>query len=381
MILSKKVISSLIILIVAVIIAAGMRQMKPTAKQRIQERSIASVAVMDIQLGSLNSEILSHGRVMSKQHSQISAEVSGKILYTSEKFATGRFVNKGDLLLRVDKTNYEVAVAQAQSQVLEQQLNVKDKSASYGKNALPTQQAKAALNAAKKQLIKAQRDLSNTAIKAAFNGIILNRQVDVGQFISPGLALFDLSATDMAEVQLPINRQDIEHLDNNLFHKKINTKIHLSSKIGMQGNSIDRTLNSARLQGTIDDQSHVFYLTVDIADPYNFQAQNQQLKPLPLGSFVNARIESRKIENAVRIPLQYIQADNSVYLYVDGVLKRQNITILRTEEQQAVIQQGLQNGDQLVITQLPIMFDGMPVQLQSSIKTEAATQAEQAHVK
>lgn len=370
MILSKKVISCFIILSVAIVIALGMRQMKPSPKQHTLERSIASVAVMNIELSSLNSDILSHGTISAKQHSAISAEVNGKIIYRSEKFSEGSFVKKGDLLLRIDNTDYDVGVAEAQSLLLERQLTLKDKSASFGKNSLPAQQAKAAQTAAEKKLIQAQRDLRNTEVRAAFNGIVLNRRVDIGQFISIGLPLFDLSGTDMAEVSLPINSQDIEQLNNQLFQKNINTTIHLSSDIGTHGNSIKRTLNSARLQGTINSQTHVFYINVDIPDPYNFKATNQHQKPLALGSFVNARIGSQTIANAIRLPMQYVQQDNTVYLYVEGVLKKTTVTIMRTENQHVIISAGLNNGDQLVTTQLPVMYDGMPVKIKSAIAIE-----------
>ena len=367
--MAKKVMLCFVILALALALAFGMSQMKPVPKQRIKERTIAMVEVMTITKDSLQSEILSHGTVQSKQRSEISSEVSGLVIFRAKAFADGSFVKKGELLLRIDKTDYDAAVAEARSVLLQSQLTLKDKKASFGNKSLPAQQAEAAQDAAQKQLQRAQRDLRNTQLRAAFNGVVQRRTVEVGQFISKGQQLFNLSGTDMAEVRLPVNRKDIEHIDNKWFQKSIETAITLTARIGSHGQHISRQLNKARLQAAVDEQTRVFYLNVDIPDPYNFQPQNQQRKPLALGTFVNARIHSRPIENAVRLPLELIQQDSSVYLYVDGKLQRQSITIGRKEAHHAIITGGLNNGDKLVTTQLPVMYDNMTVRLAQPAST------------
>ena len=359
----KKVISFLVIISIAVVIAAGMRQMKPTPQQHIKEKTIATVAVIPIKIATLSSQIISHGTVVAQQHSEISSEVGGKIMSTTDKLAQGHFVKKGDLLLSIDKTDYEADVATARSFLLEKQITLKDKKSSYSHTSLAVQQAQAAQFAAEQQLKKSQRDLRNTDVRAAFNGIVQNKRVDKGQFIGKGQHLFDLLGTDTAEVFLPINRKDIQHLDNSAFQKTIQTAITLTSVIGTQRQKIVRSLTQARLQGAIDSQTRVFYLTVEIPDPYNFKAINKNKKPLPIGSFVNASIHTQSIEHAVRLPLELIQQDSSVYLYVDGYIQQQSVQILRKEDHHAIINKGLHDGDLLVTTELAMIYDGMPVQL------------------
>ena len=76
---------------------------------------------------------------------------------------------------------------------------------------------------------------------------------------------------------------------------------------------------------------------------------------------MNAKIHTQAFEHAVRLPLEWIQTDNSVYIFDDGKLKKQTIGIARREAHHAVINRGLNDGDLLVTTQLPIMYDAMPV--------------------
>ena len=53
-------------------------------------------------------------------------------------------------------------------------------------------------------LDRAQRDLTRTKIRAPFDGRVLQREVAIGQSVTPGTALASVYMTDFVEVRLPI---------------------------------------------------------------------------------------------------------------------------------------------------------------------------------
>lgn len=362
--LSKKTVFALFILLCGIILAAGLRQLKPEPTQRQAAQIIPSVVTTTIKTKAITLHVESHGTVQAKHRSDISSEATGRIEFASDNFLQGAFVNQGELLLRIENSEYIAAVADAEATLLAQQLDLKDKKARYEKNSLSVKQQQSATIAAQKRLAAAQRNLKNTEIRAAFNGIIDNKRADIGQFVAKGQILFTLSSTDKAEVRLPIALSDIQHISADLFQKSLNTQVELSTVIGSNRKRVSRNADSVRLEAGIDATTRVFYLSAEVVDPYSRRKENNLKTPLAIGLFVNASIATAAIPNAVELPLALLQSDNTVYLLQQGQLIKRKVTVAHKQKQYAIISAGLNTGDKLVTTLLPIMYAGMAVQTQ-----------------
>lgn len=351
----------MLILAIAITIAYGLRTLKPEPKQHQVQHQLPQITVQKVEQQTLSFNIYSHGTIKAKNQSQISVEIAGKINAISNKFLEGGFVQKGDVLLQIDNTEYAVTVANAEASLLEAQITLKDRKSRYANDTLTVKQAIALFNAAQKQLDKAKRDLTNTRIKAPFNGIISNKNVDIGQFVSRGEKLFRLSSTEKAEVRLPINAQNIKHLAPELFNSTINSLIKLSANIAQK--RISRIADNARIEGNIDADTRVFYITAEIDDPYSLKPKNSNSPPLPAGLFVDAELSAQPIKKAVRIDRKLVSNDSKVYIYIDGHIKKQPISIGFHEKYHVIVTEGLSNGDLIVTSSLSIMYDGMPVEI------------------
>ena len=53
--------------------------------------------------------------VEPRTKSSVVAQVSGRVVYVAEQFRDGGFFNKGDLLLGIEKADYEIEVEIAKS--------------------------------------------------------------------------------------------------------------------------------------------------------------------------------------------------------------------------------------------------------------------------
>ena len=94
----------------AVLGYTGLSQMKPAPETRDTPNSAPLVEVLTLDSYDANFRIRSQGTVRPRTETVLSAEVSGAIVSISPKFIAGGVFAEGEELMRIDPTNYEVAV-------------------------------------------------------------------------------------------------------------------------------------------------------------------------------------------------------------------------------------------------------------------------------
>ena len=147
----------------------------------------------------LNDIDCSQGMVKPLMETTMLAEVSGRVIELSPNFVAGAFVNKGDLLLVIEKTDYvaDLRIAEANltrakarlsKKALADQAKVDWESVSSGKqNELAARKVQlneqlADVRQAESQLLRAQKNLARTEVRAPYDGLIKMRDADLGQF-------------------------------------------------------------------------------------------------------------------------------------------------------------------------------------------------------
>ena len=73
---------------------------------------------------STKVQISSQGSVIPKTEIQLSSEVSGRIEWVSTKLDNGSKFKKGDILLRIDKRDYELNLTNAESNLYQAKVNL-----------------------------------------------------------------------------------------------------------------------------------------------------------------------------------------------------------------------------------------------------------------
>ena len=137
-------------------------------------------------------------------------EVSGRIV--SLPTATNQYVHTGDLLMEIEPTNYEIAVANAEAAVEQAKANLTDKQAEAARRQkLPdiatsveetqnyvtqAQVAQAVYNADLATLAQARVNLARTRIMSPVNGFITNLLVQVGDYATAGQRALSIVNTD-----------------------------------------------------------------------------------------------------------------------------------------------------------------------------------------
>lgn len=345
--------------ILAFLAAAMLTNMRPEPpkKERVNLDPLVEAIVLETM--TENFRVRSQGTVRPKTETILSAEVSGTITEISPQFVAGGVFQANDVLLRIDPTNYTVAVEQAQALVAQRDIEhdgaKKLKSQGY-RAAAEYASAVAALATARAALVRAQHNLEKTYIRLPYEGMVRAKETDIGQYVSPGVRLGVVFATDYAEVRLPLTQLDLAFVD--LPDGRGDGPTVTLSAV-KKGRSTEWAARIVRTEGVVDEKSRVTYVVASIADPYR---QHTDGVPLPMGTFVSASISGSKADNIIRVPRAVLRGSNQL-IFIDekNTLRIRNVNIVRSDADYVYVDGGAAVGERVVATALESPVNGMLV--------------------
>lgn len=152
-------------------------------------------AARKVQIATLHAEPISryisvYGRTAPARTITISAETEGRVETINAR--RGERVAKGDAIIQLDMRDRQAKVAQSKASVSEHETSYKAQSSLKSDGYVSdTQMAEtlAKLETAKAELVRAQLDLDNRTLRAPFNGVLQERDVEVGDFVRSGDAI------------------------------------------------------------------------------------------------------------------------------------------------------------------------------------------------
>ena len=321
--------------------------------------------------------ITSQGTVQPRSQSELIPEVSGRVVWVSHALVGGGAFQHDSVLLRIDDADYRTLVDRGEASLLRAEAEYGHaadelkRMASLHKRQLASQQqldnARRAAQVADANLIEtragleqANRDLARTELRAPFDGLVRNEQVDVGQFITRGQSIGTIYATDYVEVRLPISADQLGYLGlpistRGQIPETLRPPVTVSSDFGNTRLLWEGQL--MRLEAEIDERSRMIYGVTRL------QLQDSEDSPLlPVGMFVQAEIRGRRVENIIRLPRSAMR-DNNQVLVVDGDnrLHFRQVSLLRLEHDDMLINDGLADGELVCISPLQTVVEGMRV--------------------
>jgi len=355
---------------------------KPETTQAILVNTITAEVV------SLNLVVNSQGTVKPRTETSIVAEVSGKIVSVSPEFVAGGFFRNGEVLLQIDPSDYQAGLKRAEAALASREAKLADETArseqalkdwqNMGKQGQPSDlglrlpqmaDARANVSAAEADVEKARRDLERTQISVPYDGLVRQKAVDIGQYVTPGTRLGITFAIDTAEVRLPLTSTDLRYLvlPTGTEAKKQNKPfppVTLSTQRPGDTNSWQAQI--IRTEGVVDETSRVVYAVAQVVDPYGVLGQSHQ-KELKVGTFVNAAIEGLPAKNAVVLPRYVLQADNTVFIINDkNELQILPVEVLRSEPKKVYISGGIKAGTRVITTTLDAPVPGTKLKTTSA---------------
>ena len=366
---TKRVFLIASIFIVALGGAFGLGMMKPPPETKDVADVEVLVDVMPLEQMAVSFTVQSQGTVRPRTETILSAEISGTIVSISPSFVAGGVFAGGDELMRIDPTNYEVAVEQAEALLKQRQIEFD------GAEKLKTQgyraesewaSAAAALASAKADVVKARRNLERTFIRLPYDGMVRTKEADLGQYVNPGTRLGVTFATDYAEVRLPLTDRDLAFVD-------LPNPADISRSGGAKGTSVSLSTvqrgqvayweaQIVRTEGVVDEKNRVTYAVAQIQDPYKFDKETEHSSPLPMGTFVAATIDGLTVDNVIRVPRSALRGNNHLMIIDDdNRLRVRTVDVLRTDTDYAYLIGGAMPGERISLTAIESPINGMRV--------------------
>ena len=344
----------------------AMLAMRPEPPKREQPNLAMLVEAIELEAASAAVVIRSQGTVMPQTETILSAEVSGAIIDMSPKFRAGGVFEQGEILIRIDPTNYQTAVDRARALVNQRQIEhdgaLKLRTQGYRAEA-EYAAAQAALASAKADLTRAERDLQRTYIRLPYDGIVRSKDADLGQFVNPGTRLGVTFATDFAEVRLPLTDQDLAFIDLPDARAVAATGEAEGQAVMLsaiqKGERREWKARIVRSEGVVDENSRVTYAVARVDDPYGFETESE---PLPMGTFVVASIDGVSPGELIRVPRSTIRGSNQlIFVDADNRIRIREVDVFRFDADYAYLRDTDLIGERVVVTSLENPINGMLV--------------------
>ena len=384
----KTTIISLLILLTAAVVIAVIFNTEPVAQRTGATKQTAML--VDTEIVSLKAHqpvFTAVGTVIPSQDITLNPQVSGTVIRRPERFTPGNFVEKGDILIQIDSTDYFYSAKQRRGEysqaianlnielglqdVSQKEFNVYD-TTDMSDQALTEQQkqlflrqpqlqsAKASVDMAEAALKLAEIQLDRTTIMAPFDAQVITRNVNVGSQVGPGQSMGRLVGIDnyWAEISIPISKA--EWLNFKTTNSGKGTKVRIRNRTAWQPGQI-RTGYLYKLLGTLENQTRMARVLVTIPDPLSRNSANSNVPPVLIGTFVEVQMPGRGLDNVVRLSRDYVREKETVWVMKNDSLDIRDVTIAIRDADYAYVTNGLEDGEQVITSDLATVRNGLPL--------------------
>jgi RND family efflux transporter MFP subunit len=308
------------------------------------------VRIATVQSRDLPILVQSVGRLVPDRDVVVSAQVTGIVMVVNAD--VGAKVAAGQSLVRLDPTDYALALKEAAANLLsaKARLSAAEKNYARSRRLLPEKAisqelfdgteagyrtAEASVSQSTAAVDIARQRLNKTTIDAPFDGHVTRRLVEVGQNVAAGEAVMGIADMQTMRVKVHINENDYSHLDMNdpvtVLVEAVSDKPFAGrvDKIGIQA----------------DPRTNTFEIEILLENPrFIFKA----------GLTARVSIQTEVIHAAVMIPQNSIlfrEDRKEVFVVEEGGRAAVRIVKLgETAGSEVRILQGLKNGDNLVVS-------------------------------
>ena len=277
--------------------------------------------------------------------STISAQTSGAV--KAVHFDVNDRVKAGALLIEIDNTQQQAALAQAKANQAQAEAQNEDaqillkrnkrllkqgsiSQGQYDSTVAQAKSAEAAVEAAKAAVRQAKEQLSYTLVKAPYGGIVKGRMVEVGELVNPGqpmmsgLALQPLRAIADVPQRLASQYQGDD-----------------SVQVVVNGQPVDA--GKVTLYPYADTQHHSIRLRAELP-------ANADVKAIP-GMWAKVRLQTGK-RNTLLIPESAVIERSeltAVYVMDGNTPKLRQVRLGNDHQDQREVLAGLREGEQLIL--------------------------------
>lgn len=242
------------------------------------------------------------------------------------------------------------------------------------------QSARAGLRRAQAQLSDAQTALKRTTVRAPFSGVVRSEDIALGSYVAPGQSLGTMVGTADFEAVIPLSESEAALIP--ALWRPGGNRIEASVYSDYGGTRYRWQAFVDRANSVLNPQTRTIDVFLRIPNPLRggapavVQKEGQKsagasgAPPLFVGSFVDAEITGRALDQYGVLPLAALRPGNQIWLVRDGRLRIVKVEILqRTDTQALIATTGLGNKPVVILGALKTATDGQQVRVAKDRKT------------
>lgn len=414
------------VLVAAILFGAyqGMRYFivtKPDVPTRPPRETVYAVETATVKSGDHAPVLRLYGEIVAARSVDLRALVGGEIVEVSDDLRAGASVDKGDVLVKIDRFAYEGALVEAranlaeararlveiQSQVAAEKGNLtrareqldfaerdferarklRDSGAVTDRtveerellvsqraqivdqrtNALAVEEARvvqqqAAIDRLQWRLSEAERNLADTVLIAPFDAVVRAETAEAGRLVNVNDVIATLYDRNDLEVRLTLSDNQYGRIvadAGTVIGRPVEVLWYIGGTPVIYHAKIRRVGAEVALERG----------GVDVYAKVEMQPGQTPLRP---GAFVEVRLADRTYRDAMRIPEAALFGTDHVFAIEDGRTRRRDVTVLAFDEGSLIVKGDLKDGDTIVATRIAEAGDGLKVVDQDEIQTAPA---------
>lgn len=363
-----------------VAIAVYLTNTRPTAERHAVARRAPAVEVLVAQRATHATTVEALGIVRPAQRVVVRPQVSGRVIETHPDLEPGGRVGIGDVIARIDPRDYELAVKQSEADLAEAEANLalemgeqsiaKTEYRLLGKKlegdqlALVLRQpqlrtARARRDQARARLDAANLALERTSVTAPFDAVVEERTTEVGSHADPSNPIATLIGVARYWIEVSVPRRDLRWLGHNAEGAGADARI----RNGAWDESAFRAGVVVRHYPDLEPNGLLARLLVAVDDPL---VADENQPALMIGSLVEAEIAGRTVDGII-LPSRLLRDEDRVWIATDDdTLELRAVRAAYRDDEVVVIQSGIDEGERVIVTELPAPVDGMKLEIAAS---------------
>jgi membrane fusion protein, multidrug efflux system len=331
--------------------AAGL-QMPPTAVE------VTPVGVTDVA-----ETVTGVGSVEAVRDVRVASETAGRVLKVYVEVGTP--VKEGQPLVQVDAELKEAGADQARAQMLAAKTNVEKAKRDYERTQklyatgdvadielegyrLGYESAEAQYKGAIAALRVAERQVSDSRIKAPVAGIVASRKAEVGEMVAPGTEIANIVDISSLKVKLSVAEEDIMKL-----RVGQPATLRIDSRPGEQ--YVGRIFTVGAKSETPNGHTY----------PVEVIMQNKGKNPPKVGMFARVEIQAGVAKDALAITKESLVDDGpnpTVFVAKDGTARLRRVKLGLRGQNLIEVVNGLAKGELVISFGQKALKDGASIQ-------------------
>lgn len=356
----------LLLIVGSVFFAKNIIDSKTRSKPQ-PAKIIKTVFVDTVKNTSVPIRIGANGNLIAKRRLEIFSEVQGIFKGGTRLFKTGQTYRKGEVLIRMDASEYYASVQSAKSNLYNLVTSIMpdlrldypeiyDKWQAYLNSfdmSKATPQLPEVSSEKEKYFITGrniyttyynvknlEQRLSKYTLVAPFNGILTEALITEGTLIRQGQKLGEYIDDGVYEMEVAISKEYADLL-------KVGKSVSLTNLNKTQS----YTGVVSRINGKVDQTTQTITAYIDVEDP-----------SLKEGIYLEANLDAKQEKNAIEIDRNLLQEGDKVFVVKDSILDLINVQPVYFSDKKVVLK-GVPDGNLILNKPVPGAYAGMLVKI------------------